>query len=273
MIIYTCITNKYCSLPEVMPDGAEYICFGDADEVGPWKVYPTVDCGDLVRTSRYHKINCPFDEDSIFVDGSKMKFLDNNFIEISKQILSRNKLFLLQHPHKNTYLEECAEYIYRGWVSGEELIEYTKHLKSVGFDFINRFAPECTFLFRNNNKEFNSLWWDLYMKGGVRDQLSCSAALQLSDVDFDYEYHRDFINKFSDASGEGIWWNTRQGDYRYSNPINPQPYVEQISSITGLSMMRYKTLVVPNGDIFFGDLKVELSDGWWRSSYRGGMRC
>lgn len=256
-----------------MPDGAEYICFGDADEVGSWKVYPTVDCGDPVRTSRYHKINCPFDEDSIFVDGSKMKFLDDNFIKISKQILSRKKLFLLQHPHKNTYLEECAEYIYNGWTSGEELIEYTKHLKSVGFDFINRFAPECTFLFRNNNKEFNSIWWDLYMKGGVRDQLSCSAALQLSGVNFDYEYHRDFINKFSDASGEGIWWNTRQGDYRYSNPINPQPYIEQISSITGLSMMRYKTLVVPNGDIFFGDLKVELSDGWWRSSYRGGMRC
>jgi hypothetical protein len=273
MIIYTCITNKYCSLPEVMPDGAEYICFGDADEVGPWKVYPTVDCGDPVRTSRYHKINCPFDEDSIFVDGSKLKFLDDKFIEIAKEVLSRKKLFILQHPHKNNYLEECAEYIYRGWVSGEELIEYTKHLKSVGFDFINRFAPECTFLFRNNNKEFNSLWWDLYMKGGVRDQLSCSAALQLSGADFDYEYHRDFINKFSDASGEGIWWNTKQGDYKYSEPINPKSYIEKISSLTGLSMMRYRTLVVPAGDIFFGDIEIELSTGWWKSDWRGGRKC
>jgi len=159
VIIYTCITNKYCSLPEVMPDGADYICFGDADEIGPWKVYPTVDCGDPVRTSRYHKINCPFDEDSVYVDGSKLKFLNDRFIEIAKEVLSRKKLFLLQHPHKHTYLEECAEYIYKGWASGEELIEYTKYLKSIGFNFGKRFASGCTLLFRNNNKEFNSLWW------------------------------------------------------------------------------------------------------------------
>ena len=34
MIIYTCITNNYCKLPESMPDGNEYICFGEAEAVG-----------------------------------------------------------------------------------------------------------------------------------------------------------------------------------------------------------------------------------------------
>ena len=93
----------------------------------------------------------------------------------------------------------------------------------------------------------------MYLKGGVRDQLSCSAALQLSDIDFDYQYHRDFVGQFSDASPDGIWWAVRQGDYTYSNPcIDPIDYVKEIASITGLSMFRYRTRLSGKGELLIG---------------------
>ena len=82
MLIYTCIENNYAALPEDMPPGHEYICYGDAEAVGPWKVYPSKDYGDPVRTSRYYKILCPFDGPSIYCDATKLKFLNRTFFNL-----------------------------------------------------------------------------------------------------------------------------------------------------------------------------------------------
>ena len=69
------------------------------------------DLGDPVRSSRKQKILCPFDEPSVYIDASKVHLLDDKFKELSEEILSREKFFIMGHPHKHSYLEECAEYI------------------------------------------------------------------------------------------------------------------------------------------------------------------
>ena len=67
-----------------MPDGHEYYCFGEAEAVGPWKIMPGKNCGDPVRSSRYFKINCPFDS-SVYVDATKLHLLKEPFFTIRKR--------------------------------------------------------------------------------------------------------------------------------------------------------------------------------------------
>ena len=103
-------------------------------------------------------------------------------------------------------------------------------------------------------KDFNTLWWEWYMMGGIRDQLSFSVALQLSKIQYEYQYCRDFINKFSFAGpGGGEWWQNRQGDYKYFPQKNPKEFVEVLAKSTRLSLKwRYRTHFDTNGKLIIG---------------------
>ena len=185
---------------------------------------------DPVRGSRRQKILCPFDEPSVYIDASRVHLLDDKFKELSEEIISSGKFTVMQHPHKHTYLEECAEYVSKGWVDGETLLQFTADVAETTFDFEEYFSPLCTIIWRSGNtKEFDKLWWKWYNKGGVRDQLSFSVALQLSGIDYVPVYSRDFLNQFTDASPEGEWWNVRQGDYIYSQEENVIEFVDLLT--------------------------------------------
>ena len=245
MIIYTCNTNNYIEDLQA-PAWVEVIT--DVE-----------DLGDPVRSSRKDKILCPFyDEDSVYVDASKVHLLNDQFLELSKEILSKEHFFVMQHPHEYTYLEECAEYVYRGWVDGDTLCRYTAEVKNVGYDFGKHFSPLCTILWRKSGmQEFNQTWWDWYLRGGVRDQLSFSTALQMTRTKFETLPSVNVISRFSDASPDGIWWQNRQGDYKYFESKNPIEVVKELSRISGLSYFRYRTLEYP---VEYSD-RVDISFG------------
>jgi len=241
VIIYTCITNNYCKLPENMPDGHEYYCFGEAEAVGPWKVLPGKDCGDPVRSSRFYKINCPF-ESSVYVDATKLHLLKEPFFAISEEILGTydDKMFCLEHPHRHSYLNEMMEYYNNGWWSKTQIMQYTAELKDFGFDFKRFFSPLCTILWRKNRQPFNDMWWRWYERGGVRDQMSFSTALQVEKMNFRYDDSIKFLNNFTDAGYKGEWWETRQGDYSYYKADEQDKVLEVLCNLTGLSSFRYK---------------------------------
>jgi len=224
-----------------MPEGHEYICFGEAEAVGPWKVMPGKDCGDPVRSSRYYKINCPF-ESSVYVDASKLQFLREPFFTISNEILNTydDKMFIMEHPHRHSYLNEMMEYYNNGWWSKNEIMNYTAVLKDNGFDFKKFFSPLCTILWRKNRREFNDMWWNWYQKGGVRDQMSFSTTLQALEMNFRYDSSIKFLNNFTNAGYKGEWWNTRQGDYRYHKNNDSEMVLDVLCKMTGLSSFRYK---------------------------------
>ena len=245
MRIYTINTNNYIEDLHP-PDWVEVIT--DVE-----------DLGNPVRSSRKDKILCPFvDEDSVYVDASRVHLLNSKFLDLCEEILSKDVFFVMQHPHKHSYLEECAEYVQRGWVDEDTLYQYTCEIKNSGFDFTKHFSPLCTILWRKSGMgDFNEMWWKWYQRGGVRDQLSFSIALQMSNQKFEPHYSRDVINKFSDASPKGIWWDVRQGDYKFAvgktQGENPTNFVKKLSKLTGLSMFRYRTGYDRNGNLIFGD--------------------
>tara|TARA_B100000927_G_scaffold132270_1_gene106496 strand:+ start:5594 stop:6292 length:699 start_codon:yes stop_codon:yes gene_type:complete len=224
-----------------MPDGHEYYCFGEAEAVGPWKIMPGKNCGDPVRSSRYFKINCPFDS-SVYVDATKLHLLKEPFFTISKEILEtyNDKMFCLEHPHRHSYLNEMMEYYNNGWWSKNQIMQYTALLKDNGFDFKKFFSPLCTILWRNDRKEFNEMWWHWYERGGIRDQMSFSTALQALEMNFRYDDSIKFLNNFTSAGYGGEWWNTRQGDYRFHKNTESQKVLEVLCNMTGLSSFRYK---------------------------------
>ena len=222
MIYYTINTNNYIENLQA-PSWVQVITEAE-------------DLGDPIRSSRKEKILCPFDEASVYIDASKVHLIDDKFRELSEEIIATGKFTFMQHPHKHTYLEECAEYVSEGWVDPDDILKFSIDVADTKFDFEKYICPHLSFIWRpKNDRNFNQIWWDWYHKGGVRDQLSFSVALQLSGIEYEYVYCRDFLNQFTDASPNGIWWNNRCGDYKYyEEDVDVVEFVDLLTEITGL---------------------------------------
>ena len=219
------------------------------------------DLGDPVRSSRKDKILCPFEGPSVYIDASKVHLLNDDFKKLSEEIIGRGGFTYMQHPHKHTYLEECAEYVSKGWVDPDDILKFTTELSETQFDFEEYFSPLCTIIWRSwNDHEFNKTWWKWYNKGGVRDQLSFSVAYQIVPQKCETVYSRDIINRFSDASPEGEWWDNRTGDYIYhEEEVNIIEFVDLLTEVTGLydwkDYFRTGTDRI-TGEPFYGDAGV-----------------
>ena len=259
MIYYTAITNAYFQLPP-NKSGEHFVCYhdGTVEEQDGWELREIkYSHDDPVRLSRHPKILCPIEGKSVYIDASKLHTINDKFFELSEDILNNNNFFLMQHPHKYYYLEECAEYIHRGFMDPYEIINFTSEIKhETDFDFANFFSPLGTVLWRNSEAWMpNMLWWKWYMRGGRRDQVSLSVALQTSEVKYDWEECRSCVGKWSDANPvDGTWWKNKGGRYGKTR-IDPTDTVEKLANITGLNIqMRYRAAIMKeNGDWLFGD--------------------
>tara|TARA_B100000131_G_scaffold8870_1_gene9339 strand:- start:82 stop:2007 length:1926 start_codon:yes stop_codon:yes gene_type:complete len=247
MIYYTINTDNYIENLQA-PDWVQVIT-------------EVEDLGDPVRSSRKDKILCPFDEPSVYIDASKVHLLNDKFKELSEDIISKGGFTVMEHPHRHTYLEECAEYVGKGWVDPDDILKFTTEVAETQFDFEEYFSPLCTIIWRDGKtKEFDKLWWKWYNRGGVRDQLSFSVALQLSDIKYDSVYSRDFINQFSNANPEGEWWDNRTGDYvYYDDEVDIIEFTDLLTEVTGLfdwkEYFRTGTDRI-TGEPFYGDAGV-----------------
>ena len=219
------------------------------------------DLGDPVRSSRKDKILCPFEGPSVYIDASKVHLLNDDFKKLSEEIIGRGGFTYMQHPHKHTYLEECAEYVSKGWVDPDDVLKFTTELSETQFDFEEYFSPLCTIIWRSwNDHEFNKTWWKWYNRGGIRDQLSFSVAYQLVPQKSETVYSRDLINRFSDASPEGEWWDNRTGDYLYyEDEVDIIEFIDLLTEVTGLydwkDYFRTGTDRI-TGEPFYGDAGV-----------------
>jgi len=259
MIIYTCITNNYIPLHCDLPEGAEYIVYGVENPPAPWVGRPIemMDCP--IRSSRIPKILCPFKEPSVYIDAAKLHTINDNFIMVSKEIISNQGMSIMQHPHIHTYLEECAEYINRGLCTEEEVISITQKAKESGYKFSEFHSPLCTVLWRKGNEQdLNESWWKWYMRGGKRDQLAFAIALHETKTDIKYLPCRETINRWSDANPiDGVWWKNKGGKYG-GELKDPNDTVDKLVEITKLNKrMRYRAAILtePGLDLIwlFGD--------------------
>ena len=204
--------------------------------------------GDPVRDSRIPKIKCPFSGPSVYIDASRVNLIGPKFMELTDKIFAEHDLFVLQHPHEHSYVEECAEYPHRGWVSEDDMFAFTDYVRGE-YDFTKHFQPMGTVIWRKDQDEFNKRWWDLYMRGGVRDQLSMAVALPEK---YGSAPCREFVNQFSDASPDGVWWQGKCGAYTRTERRDPRDFAMKMCKSTGLSRFRYRTRFSGKGELLIG---------------------
>ena len=217
MIIYTCNTDNYVDeLPTDLPEGHTYIVFGMNNPPSPWEGRPIKDIDDPVRQSRHPKILCPF-EQSVYIDATMTPLIDQKFINYSEKIFSEHDVVFMEHPHKHTFLEECGEYLYKGFATEKELLNFCKIVTEF-YDFESHHTPLCTIIWRQGDANFfNEIWWDLYNEGCRRDQLACAVALQISAINYKIFPWHDVIKNFTT---ENEYWNLNEGKGgRYSTGI------------------------------------------------------
>lgn len=250
MIIYTCITNNYCELPELEDLGHEYICFhdGTVEPKSPWQLRDiNYQHEDPVVLSRHPKIlfHEYFDEPCVYVDASRLHQINNaEFFEISEKILELGELFVLEHPEQHNYFEECLEYYIRSWVSEKNILDLTKKLKDIDYDFVNHETIFACVMWRNPTKdviEWSNLWWELYTTCNPRDQLSGSSSLKLSGIPFTKEHPVSVISEF--ASYRDWWNNLRGGSGEYSIETSQKDWKSFIEKISIESNIDCKTKI------------------------------
>lgn len=244
MIIYTCITNAYCELPELEDLGHEYICFtdGTVEAKSPWQLREiNYKSDDPVVLSRHPKIlfHEYFDEPSVYVDASRLHLVNNNdFFEIARDIFGYGEIFLMQHPDQHNYFEECFEYYVRSWVDEDKIVDFTKYLKDNNFDFQDYDTIFASIMWRKpdeNTIKWSKLWWELYEKCHPRDQLTGSVSLKLSGVDYVTEHPYNIVSEF--LYYKDFWYDKSGGSGSYSNgktQIDWKNFLGTLSEITGI---------------------------------------
>lgn len=247
MIIYTCITNNYCELPELEDLGHEYICFhdGTVEPKSPWQLRDiNYHHEDPIVLSRHPKILFYeyFDEPCVYVDASRLHHINNEvFFEISNDILKSGELFVMEHPEQHNYFEECLEYYVRSWVDGNEILNFTKYLKEQNYDFQNHNTFFACIMWRVPDEDtikWSKLWWELYEKCNPRDQLSGSVSLKLSGISFTKEHPVAVISEF--VFYRDFWFRLNGGSGDYSvNKIqtNWKEFMQNLSKITEIDYM------------------------------------
>jgi hypothetical protein len=244
MIIYTCITNNYCELPELEDLGHQYICFhdGTVEPKSPWELRDIkFQHEDPVVLSRHPKIMFHeyFDEPCVYVDASRLHLINNEeFFNVSEKILRKKKLFVLEHPEHHNFFEECLEYYIRSWVKEDIIFNCTEHLRSENYDFLNHETFFACILWRRPTNEvinWSNLWWSMYEKCNPRDQLSGSASLKLSNIPHTKEHPVKIISQFAYYKD---WWNNLSGgsgNYSIDNPyLDWKSFLDKLSTSSGI---------------------------------------
>lgn len=250
MIIYTSITNGYCELPEIEDLGHQYICFhdGTVEPKSPWELRDIkYQHDDPVVLSRHPKIlfHEYFDEPCVYVDASRLHLINNvDFFEASDQILRKRKLFILEHPEQHNYFEECLEYYVRGWVSDDKIISFTEYLQTSNYDFLNHETIFACLLWRKPTQEiinWSKLWWEMYEKCGPRDQLSGSASLKLSKINYTVQHPVSTISQFTFY--RDWWYNLAGGSGDYNRTDTSKDWKSFVENLSLLSKVDCKTKI------------------------------
>ena len=130
------------------------------------------------------------------------------------------------------------------------------------YDFIDHNTIFACILWRNPNEKtikWSKLWWNLYLDCGPRDQLSGSASLKLSNIEYTREHPVSIISQFTYYRD---WWNDligKSGEYisNKNNEYDWKSFIDELSKVSGidckskinLEHLRYLSSL-KNGNIF-----------------------
>jgi hypothetical protein len=232
LVVYTCITRGYDKLrPVRSPEpGVRYVCFNDGD-VAPsegWEMLPLpARIANPAAANRYAKMHphllFPEHELSVYVDGN-IEF-GAGVRALAEEALRNHDIAVYSHPFRDCLYAESMECAAIGhdwmWNFGRQMRRYL----AAGVP-LKRGLFECNILFRRHNDPAvvaqMEAWWDEYLRGAKRDQLS-----------FPYVTWR-FPARFNPLGLSGI--RSGQGVFRLHQAHSATPRLRQYRGYANLLM-------------------------------------
>jgi len=121
------------------------------------------------RKSRYYKINSHLvtEEDTVYLDAC-LRLKKKTVPHINSDIA------VFHHPNRNCLYKEAELCKKLKLGNPGQIDEQVKRYQQDGFPKDLGLGENCYIIRKNNDKvrEFNELWWQEYLKGSERDQLS-----------------------------------------------------------------------------------------------------
>lgn len=192
VVVYTCNYNNYDILHEPLKvnNNVKYICFSDnIRKSNVWEYKHFQMSYSPCRLSRIPKILShqflPEHDISIYVDANFQ--INFNVLDVIKN-LEKNDLIAYKHNFRNCIYDE-AEYCKIRNKDNHKIID--KHINNLRLDgFPKQYGLfENGFLIRRNTEEIrklNELWWNVFIKGTNRDQLSLMYCLWKYNINWNY---------------------------------------------------------------------------------------
>jgi hypothetical protein len=249
MVIYTCITNGYDSIPDenYYDVNVRYVCFHDGTidtSKGPW---------EYIDVRKYCDITCPrrlsffpkANPHIFFPKGTHTVWIDGCYVHTREFVENSLQCFpftMLRHASKFSYYDEMLEGFLCAFFTYEDALELSQILKDHNYDFRKYSSPLGTIVWRTINEEiikFNELWYKYSLIGPNRDQISFDAALQFSgSKPLAFENRNDcgvqlgFFNKKGRRGMHPQYGNVNQYKRR-------KEFLEDLKNIVGLSTKIY----------------------------------
>ena len=196
ILVYTANFNNYDQIQyPVVDEGFEYLYFTDISVQSKrlwnfhfvnWKKINS----DPKRATSYYKVgmnDLPDHDISVWIDSS-MKFLKPLKPLIKKFVKSKVDMMACKHRWRNCVYEESQAVLNRKLDNREIIENQMKLYQSLGYPKNNGLI-EGGFLIRKNNSKiqnFSKVWYNEYLKGSKRDQLSLNFSLSESNILFNY---------------------------------------------------------------------------------------
>lgn len=181
ILVYTTNLNDYDNLHEAPGDGLTYLYYTDGKAPNGWERVEFQ--GDSRKESRYYKINShllPEHDISIYVDAC---YEFHKPISDWIDMLGDSEVMIARHGKDSTVYEHVGTCISTGKDDPKKMIKQVARYDIPD----NQIFTENSIIIRRNTdkvKKMNEIWWQEYLVGSERDQLSLPEAILKSGVEF-----------------------------------------------------------------------------------------
>jgi len=191
LLVYTCSFGGYDDLkPQPVVDGVEYVAIvdGQCKPCKPWRLVRTEATNKSPRrSSRYPKIMCHdffAGQTTLYIDATMRLLRDpREFAGSLIQQQPEAQIHLYHHPERVDIQDEAAAIISVRFDDRQLVRQHLARYDDLDVSGIG-FPCGGVLLRRPGCERFNSIWWQEYQTGSMRDQMSLPFALHMSGVTY-----------------------------------------------------------------------------------------
>lgn len=226
MIVYTCLTDKTCPIPEQDIDKKhDYVFFHSVPVVKNsfWTYEKIDDKGDALLTHMRMKIlsHQYFKEDTLWIDPK---------LKLHKNYRPKKDFVINEHPYRKNFFEELLDWYVLPIIDYKEatrILNFFKHEKY-------NFKKSCSILsnvvyrkYTDENVVHNERWFSRWKKFSKRDQLPFMLSSFECNLDYDLIPNKDYIHSLP----LGHHQTNYSTSLRHKNLLNLNNLIQQIQKI------------------------------------------